>query len=66
MTQTLKNLVESYKKRELNAPYIQVIDRIFSYEMITLPEGTPFEFTDAKGKEGKGRLLDLTFEWAFF
>jgi len=28
MTKTLRNLIESYQKGELNTPNIQVIDRI--------------------------------------
>ena len=47
MTKTLKNLVESYQKGELNTPNIQVIDRIFSDEIINLPDG---------------KLLNMTFE----
>ena len=36
MTKTLKNLIESYQKGELNTPNIEVIDRIFSDEMIKI------------------------------
>ena len=51
MTKTLKNLIESYQKGELSTPNIQVIDKIFSDEMINLPDDV---------------LLDLTFSRAFF
>lgn len=51
MTKTLKSLIKSYKKGELNTPNIQVIDRIFSDELIKLTDGV---------------LLDTTLSWAFF
>ena len=51
MTKTLKNLIESYQKGELNTPNIQVIDKIFSDEMIIYTDNV---------------LLDLTFSRAFF
>ena len=51
MTKRLKNLIESYQKGKLNTPNIEVIDRIFSDEMINLPDD---------------ELLDLTFRRAFF
>jgi uncharacterized protein YjbI with pentapeptide repeats len=51
MTKTLKNLIECYQKGELSTPNIQVIDKIFSDEMINLPDDV---------------LLDLTFSRAFF
>ena len=51
MAETLKNLIESYQKGKLSTPNMQVIDKIFSDEIINLPDGV---------------LLDLTFSWAFF
>jgi uncharacterized protein YjbI with pentapeptide repeats len=51
MVKTLKNLIESYQKGELSKPNMQVIDEIFSDEMINLPDDV---------------LLDLTFSRAFF
>lgn len=50
-TKTLKNLIESYQKGELSTPNMQIIDKIFSDEIINLPDD---------------RLLDLTFSRAFF
>jgi uncharacterized protein YjbI with pentapeptide repeats len=51
MAKTLKNLVECYRKGECSTPNIQVIDEIFSDEMIILPDNV---------------LLNLTFSRAFF
>jgi uncharacterized protein YjbI with pentapeptide repeats len=51
MTETLKNLIECYQRGKLSTPNIQVIDKIFSDEMINLPDDV---------------LLDLTFSRAFF
>jgi hypothetical protein len=51
MTKTLKNLMECYQKGKLSTLNIQVIDKIFSDEMINLPDDV---------------LLDLTFSRAFF
>ena len=51
MAETLKNLIESYQKGNLSTPNIQVIDKIFSDEIINLPDDV---------------LLDLTFSRAFF
>jgi len=51
MAETLKNLIESYQKGELSTPNMQVIDKIFSDEIINLPDDV---------------LLDLTFSRAFF
>ena len=51
MAETLKNLIESYQKGKLSTPNMQVIDKIFSDEIINLPDDV---------------LLDLTFSRAFF
>jgi len=51
MTKILKNLIQCYQKGKLSTPNIQVINKIFSDEMINLPDDV---------------LLDSTFSWAFF
>ena len=51
MIKLLKNLIESYKRGESNKPNMQVVNQIFSDEIINLPDGV---------------LVDLTFSWAFF
>jgi len=45
MTKTLKNLIGCYQKRELSTPSIQVIDKIFSDEMINLPDDVLLDLT---------------------
>lgn len=51
MAEKLKNLIESYQKGKLSTPNMQVIDKIFSDEIINLLDDV---------------LLDLTFSRAFF
>ena len=71
MTKTLKNLVESYQKGKFNTPNIQIIDRIFSDEMIILPDGKLLNMTFNRALFKKSRLTKIkfyngSFESSFF
>ena len=71
MTKTLKNLIECYQKGELNTPNIQVIDRIFSDEIINLPDGKLLNMTFNRALFKKSRLTKIrfcngSFESSFF
>ena len=61
MTKTLKNLIECYQKGELNTPNIQVIDRIFSDEMINLPDDELLDLTSSRAFFEKSRLTKIRF-----
>lgn len=61
MTKTLKNLIESYQKGELNTPNIEVIDRIFSDEMIKFTDDVLLDLTVSRAFFEKSRLTKIRF-----
>lgn len=62
MTKTLKNLIECYKRGDFTTPNIQVIDRIFSDEIITLPNNKPLvNMTFYRALFKKSRLTKIKF-----
>jgi uncharacterized protein YjbI with pentapeptide repeats len=61
MAKTLKNLIESYKKGELNIPNIRVVDEIFSDEMINFPDNVLLNLTFCRAFFEKSRLTKIRF-----
>lgn len=61
MTITLKNLIECYQKDKLHTPNIQVIDEIFSDEMINLPDDVILDLTFSRAFFEKSRLTKIRF-----
>ncbi len=71
MNQTLKNLIKSYHKGELETTNIKVIDRIFSDETIKFKYGVLLNATFSRAFFKKSRLTkirfcNVSFESSFF
>jgi uncharacterized protein YjbI with pentapeptide repeats len=61
MSETLKNLIECYQKGELNTPNLQIIDKIFSDEVINLPDDVLLDLTFSRAFLEKSRLTKIKF-----